>query len=536
MLVVSLLLTTATGSRGAGVPQSSQDEGIRIGLPSNGKLRVENQFGDVNILIGSERDVVITSRVERGNNQRGRTFDNSPVVIETKQNALLISVVRASGDSTARIDLTLRIPATTNAEIVTGEGMIVSHGLSSSMTLNTTAGRIRAEIEKPLDADIQARSISGTVTSQIGLEEIKGVHNYSSRFGQGHRVLRAGSKRGEITLSFAEPERPRIEAAPRVDSPPQLRKEDNAAGAGIPESQSATEEVGEDDIIRVDAQLVTLNLSVIDRGTNRGVVGLNQSNFKLFEAGVEQRILRFESSSAPFDLILLIDLSGSTREVVNLIRAAARRFVDAARPSDRIAIITFAGRPTVVSPLTLDRETLRQGVNAIDTLPGDTKLYDATDFAMAEVARETKNSRRTAIVLMTDGLDGTVPGVQGDGSELPYKELLNTVREFDGVVYTLWLNTYYEAMNPKDTQPEAFETGHDRMKEMADVGGGVFYEVERLTDLAGAYERVVADLGTVYSLAYRPLNKTRDRKWRGINVVVDRKDAVARGKHGYYAN
>ena len=204
---------------------------------------------------------------------------------------------------------------------------------------------------------------------------------------------------------------------------------------------------------------------MVDRGTNKGVAGLTQANFKLFENGVEQRLAQFESSAAPFDLVLLIDLSGSTRDVVNLIRGAARRFIDAARTSDRIAIITFAGRATVVSPLTLDREVLRQRVNDIDTLAGDTKLYDSTDFAMAEVAKEVRKSRRAAIVLMSDGLDGNIPGVQGDGSKIEYRDCLNTIREFDGVLYTLWLNTVYEALNPQDTQPEAFDMGYDRMKD-----------------------------------------------------------------------
>jgi VWFA-related protein len=104
------------------------------------------------------------------------------------------------------------------------------------------------------------------------------------------------------------------------------------------------------------------------------------------------------------------------------------------------------------------------------------------------------------------------------------------------VLYSLWLNTEYESLSPLDTQPEAFDAGHDRMKEMAETGGGIFYEVERLDDLAGAYEQVVADLGTVYSLAYRPSDKTRDGKWRAIRVNVARPTAVARGKRGYYAN
>jgi len=74
-----------------------------------------------------------------------------------------------------------------------------------------------------------------------------------------------------------------------------------------------------------------------------------------------------------------------------LIRGAALRFINAARPFDRIGVITFAGRPTVVSPLTLDRQALRQRVNAIDTEAGDTKLYDATDFALTQLLRDTKN-------------------------------------------------------------------------------------------------------------------------------------------------
>jgi VWFA-related protein len=517
----------------ARVSPAPVEEGIRFDLPLNGRLHVENKFGDIDIRVGKEREVLVAAKIGGLDNQRRVSLDHSPIVVETKRDLLSISVVRLATDPPARINLTLVIPENTRAEIITTEGTISSHGLPASMLLSSLGGHIRAELESPIDADILAQS-TGAVRSQLGSSANDDPHEYRARFGPGQRVLRARSQRGEIILSTASSARLRGQTDPRA---PELQPAaNNSPGAGTPAKQSPTEEVDEGDVIRVDAQLVTLNLSVVDRGTNRGLVGLTQADFKLFENGVQQQVLRFESSSAPFDLVLVIDLSGSTREVVKLIRAAARRFVDAARPADRIAIITFAGSPTVVSQLTLDRELLRQRVNAIDTLPGDTKLYDASAFAMAEILKETKNSRRTAIVLMSDGLDGSIPGVQGDGSVLSYAELLDGLREFDGVLYALWLNTYYEAMNDKDTQPEAFDTGHDRMKEMADTGGGVFNEVERLEDLAGAYERVVADLGTVYGLAYRPLNKSRDGKWRAIHVEVERHNAVARGKHGYYAN
>lgn len=344
------------------------------------------------------------------------------------------------------------------------------------------------------------------------------------------------NNKGEVLV--AQKPATEIPAATAPEKPELVGPDNAKPPAGTPAAEPQNDEISEGDVIRVDSQLVTLNISVIDRGTNRGLMGLNLSDFKLFEDGQEQRIVQFESSAAPFDMVLLIDLSGSTREVVKLIRAAALRFVEAARPADRIAVITFAGEAKIISELTADRELLRQRIETIDTARGDTKLYDATNFAMSEVLKQSKNSRRTAIVVMSDGLDGTIPGISGQQGSVKYSypETLRNIQEFDGVLYTLWLNTEYEAMSPLDTQPEAFEMGHSRMKEMADAGGGIFFPVERLTDLAGAYEQVVADLGTVYSLAYKPANSARDGRWRAIRIGVDRPNAVPRGKRGYYAN
>ena len=351
-----------------------------------------------------------------------------------------------------------------------------------------------------------------------------------------HLKLRIPASVGITTWNGTAYVKPATQTA--TDTPPQLIGPDNLkTPAGTPADKAENVEISEGDVIRVDSQLVSLNISVIDRSTSRGLAGLVQSEFRLFEDGQEQQIVQFESSSAPFDLVLLIDLSGSTKEVVKLIRAAALRFVNAARPADRIAVITFAGTSTIVSGLTADRALLRQRIETIDTAKGDTKLYDAINFTMNQIRKDANNARRAAIVVMSDGLDGTIPGISGQiGSQISYRETLSNIQEFDGVLYTLWLNTEYEAMSPEDTQPEAFDAGHDRMKEMAEAGGGVFYPVERLTDLAGAYEQVVADLGTVYSLAYRPSNSARDGHWRAIRIGINRSNAVARGKRGYYAN
>jgi len=452
------------------------DDEIRIDFPAGGQLKVRDDFGNVTVETWSNGYAAVSAAIGGDGSAR---LTRSPILIDNRGSVITISVVRRPLDPVVPIHLKIKVPA---------------------------------------DVDITARSLHGTTKP------------FQTRIGNGGRKLDIQTGTGEILLTGA--------SATEIPKQPELLgTDDRKPSAGTPAEPSLGGELSEGDVIRVDSQLVSLNISVIDRGTNRGLLGLGQSDFKLFEDGQEQQIIQFESSSAPFDLVLLIDLSGSTREVVKLIRAAAIRFVEAARPADRIGVITFAGAPSVVSTLTADRELLRQRIETIDTARGDTKLYDATNFAMEEILKDSKKSRRTAIVLMSDGLDGTIPGVSGQqGSRHTYQETLRNIQEFDGVLYTLWLNTEYEAMSPLDTQPEAFDAGHDRMKEMADAGGGVFYEVEKLADLAGAYEQVVADLGTMYSLAYRPANSTRNGQWRTIRIAVSRTNAVPRGKRGYYAN
>ena len=479
--------------------------------------------------VWKEKYVSVTATLESKN----RPFTRSPIVIENKTQGLSISVIRTPVDPSSSIQLAVKMPADSHAQIFTREGNIIIRGLAASVSLRSKAGDVRAELPSPLNAEISATTTNGVIKSELAEPLSADGHQFKTRLGTGENVLSIATNKGTITLATADS----FSETPISSGPPTLvGSETTLKSAGTPANESSIEDVSEGDVIRVDSQLATLNMSVVDQKTNRGIVGLTQRNFQLFEDGNEQQILRFESASAPFDLLLLIDVSGSTRDVVKLIRSAALRFVAAARPSDRIAIISFAGQPKLVSPFTLDRDVLRQRIETIDTAAGDTKVYDAVDFALKQISPAKNSSRRSAIVLMSDGLDGNIPGVQGEGSALSYQELLSSVREFDGVLYTLWLNTEYEALSPLDTQPEAFDTGHDRTREMAEAGGGVFYEVERLEDLAGTYERVVADLGTVYSLAYRPTNKSRDGKWRSIRVTVDCPSAIARGKRGYYAN
>jgi VWFA-related protein len=454
------------------------------------------------------------------------------------------------------VHLTLRVPAKTHAAIYTDTGSVEIRSLPRALLVQTVSGEVRVDLARESNATVVAESKTGNVVSSIDPLTADQGHRpqLRGRLGNGANNVRIFSEAGNVTLApraettaavnpSAPPTQPPVETSrvpprPRNQPPEMIGNEGNKPGAGTPARPSTTpEEVTEDDVIRVDTELVSVNVSVVDRSTSHGVNDLAKENFRLYENNAAQQILHFESSSAPFNLVLLVDLSGSTAKVVELIKSAALHFVDAARPFDRIAVITFAGSQVVVSPLTTDHPLLHERINAIQKPDGSTKLYDSLSFAMDEVFREAKDSRRNAIVVISDGLDSVMPNVTGEGSTLSYPDLIRQAREFDGVIYTIWTDTQsYEPLSPGDIQQETFDLAHDQMKEIADVGGGAFYECLKLQDLAGAYDRVVADLGTLYTLSYRPSNRVRDGSWRGIRVSVNRPNAVARGKRGYYAN
>ena len=518
---------------------------LRLELPANGGIRIENLRGSVIAQVWKESYVSVAAVGDSG---EARSL---PAVVDRGETFLSIRLARAPKGS-PRINLELNIPERAHLAIGTGEGPVDVRGLPAALLAQSVSGEIHIELPQNADATVVADSKTGSVTSSISsLEVNRSSPQVRGRIGRGGSSVRVYSQAGNISLTLAAsssarvvssvPERtvPLNQAAnqPTPKQRPQLPAPTPTGGAGTPAPVSpGPEEISEGDVIRVDTELVSVNVSVVDRGTNRGVNNLTKDDFRLYEDNAQQQIVHFESSSAPFNLMLLIDLSGSTARVVELIKAAAIHFVEAARPFDRIAVVTFAGGQVVASPLTSDHDALRRRISAVQRPEGSTRLYDSVVFAVDEVFREAKDSSRNAIVVISDGLDSVMPNVTGEGSTTTYQEMLRRVKEFDGVLYSIWTDTQdYEPLSKFDIQQETFDQAHDQMKELAEAGGGAFYECEQLSDLAGAYDRVVADLGTLYTLSYRPTNKVRDGSWRTIRVNVNRANTVARGKRGYFA-
>lgn len=288
--------------------------------------------------------------------------------------------------------------------------------------------------------------------------------------------------------------------------------------------------------IRVESELVDLKVSVVSLDSQNPSTELQQKDFLVLEDGKPQEISFFAAADTPFDLVLLLDLSGSTNDKLKLIRKSAKRFVDATRPIDRVSVVAFTDVVQVVCPLTQDRRLLRNSIDDIERPLGGTKFWDSLRYVLAILHASGNSLRRSAVVVMTDGVDNALPDVFGPGSQTSFDELLRIVRASETIVFPIYLDTEDEEYKRHRTPRSAFALAREQLGQLALACGSRLYRANKLKDLDHVYKQVIGDLGRIYSIGYRPSNTTRDGKWRSVSVqITDRQDVTARTKQGYYS-
>ena len=341
---------------------------------------------------------------------------------------------------------------------------------------------------------------------------------------------------GSIDLYIKSLERTYGRALIKARQPPatQLSKQlANSLTKAINATDFNSNDVDPNDVIKTETNLVSLNVSVFNSKLKTFVGSLTKEDFRVQENNQDQTVTYFASTEVPFDLVLLVDLSGSTQDKRDLIKKSTLRFIEAARPADRIAIVTFSDKQTVVSPLTLDRGKLAASVESMEGT-GGSNVWDAVKFALDDVVGSKSLERRRAVVLMSDGVDGALVGFSMRGSMITFANLVEQVRQTDTLIVPIYLDTEEDEDNLY-LKP-AYENARRTLNLLAQESGGSYYRARKLSDLNGVYEQVINDLGKVYSLGYKPTNGTRDSSWRWVQVsIANRPDLVARTRPGYYA-
>jgi VWFA-related protein len=269
----------------------------------------------------------------------------------------------------------------------------------------------------------------------------------------------------------------------------------------------------------VAPELMRVNASVTDRN-GRAVGGMNISDFAVYEDGAERKIVNVIPATEPFNLVLLLDVSGSVEERIEFIRKAARDFLNTASPQDRISIISFRNDVQVISEFTTDRSLLWKKLDDIDA-GGATALFDSLAYVLTDTLRPLRGER-TAIVVLSDGDDNK--------SFIPFPAVLEALTESGALVYPLYIPS---GLIPESSVPRPTVTvdplrtryltittrAAEEGQKLATYSGGVFYPIKRLEDLQKAYDDVVVQLRTSYTITYAS-NATSHRRLR-VRVSSD---------------
>jgi Ca-activated chloride channel homolog len=297
----------------------------------------------------------------------------------------------------------------------------------------------------------------------------------------------------------------------------------------------ATEEnESREDVLRVDTNLVTVPVLVMDRG-GRFITDLKREDFRIYENGVEQEVSFFAPVEQPFTVVLLLDTSPSTRFRLRDIQDAAIAFIDQLRPEDKAVGVTFNSQLRVLNRMMRDREGLRKAIRNISIGPG-TYLYATVDVMLNRLFRRIPG--RKALVLFTDGVDTLFIPQHDTQRRATLSSNLRDAEESGVIVYPVQYNTLEDMRRMfQDNYPEGlrrdYEVASRYLQGLAAKTGGQHYQADNLEALKASFNSIAQELRRQYSLGYYPKEAANRGGERKIKVSVKRDNVVVKARESY---
>ncbi|HRH44950.1 MAG TPA: VWA domain-containing protein [Pyrinomonadaceae bacterium] len=344
--------------------------------------------------------------------------------------------------------------------------------------------------------------------------------------------------------------------------PPVLIGDTKSTPSTSTTNSKESEVIEDDEVIKVETNLVTIPVTVLDRD-GRFVSGLQKQNFQIFEDGMQQQVEYFASLETPFTVILLLDVSASTQFKIEEIQNAAITFVNQLRQNDRVAVISFDEKIHVLAEATNNRAVLRDAILQAK-FGGGTSLYEAVDFAINKQLRNIQG--RKAVVLFTDGVETT-------SKRATYQTTVKEAEELDAMVYPIRYDTSIDmnsgmggggTSNPPQNRrrggggwgqiigailtggsvnigggggiggsKEDYEKAQKYLQDLAQASGGRNFDASSTYNLDSAFAGIAEELRRQYSIGYYPEKAGQPGQRKQIKVRVDKTNAVVRAKNSY---
>jgi Ca-activated chloride channel family protein len=300
-----------------------------------------------------------------------------------------------------------------------------------------------------------------------------------------------------------------------------------AAGAGLMAQAPASPGVpgqnpADTFTLQAHVNLVVLHATVLYKDGHHAE-DLRKRDFRVYEDGTPQKLSVFSHADVPVTVGIIIDDSGSMRELRPAVDRAAWTFVKTSNPNDQVFVVTFnwAYQFDLPHPFATNMEQLKSALNSIDSR-GGTALYDATFASLDHL--DLGNRDKKVLLIITDGDDNS--------SLHTFSQLIRYEEQSDAEIYTIGLLDGWGKV-PWDKY-EAIV-----LKKMAEVTGGKAFFPGSLAQVGEICEHVAHRIRDQYTLGYYPTNIVRDGSFRTVKVVaVDPstdEPLVVKTRPGYYA-
>ena len=299
--------------------------------------------------------------------------------------------------------------------------------------------------------------------------------------------------------------------APKLRTQPDIAREQEQA------EQDAAQDVEDEDVIRIDTNLINLQVRVVDRN-NRPVNGVRPEEFRVFENGVPQTIQFVSQEEVPISYGLVVDNSGSLRSQINQVIEAGKTIVSSNKPGDETFVVRFVGSDEikVMQDFTADRQAVNDALEDMYVEGGRTAVIDAVYLASEHASEHKKGNpledkRRRALILVTDGEDRA--------SFYKQEQLFASLKEMDVQIYVIgFVNELDREGGLIKKSPR--EKAVNLLNKLASETGGRAFFPSSLSELPGIANEITKDMRTQYVVSYKPATKARPGEFRSIRVAV----------------
>lgn len=292
------------------------------------------------------------------------------------------------------------------------------------------------------------------------------------------------------------------------------------ARSSVPTPRTRTDEV-------VEIELQQLYVAVEDDGER--VLDLPRGEFRIFDNGVEQEIVTFESGDVPFTAVILVDASESMRGGrLEVALEGARSFVGGFAELDQAKLILFADRLRHETPFTSFSSVLNLGLSGVRA-GGGTALFD---YLYLGVKRLEERQGRRVVVILSDGTDVE--------SILPTEYVRWMVGQVQPVIYWIRLPGNRRADPASGASERSFWRSAEehsgeirRLEEMVEESGGRIEPIRRVEEAREAFRWILDDLRNQYVLGYfaTDAESADGRHEVEVTLPVRRLDVRTRGSY-----